>query len=93
MITAIVMLKIQRDRINDVAGALADMDGISEVYSVSGRYDLIAIIRTATTDALSEVVTGQMLKVSGIIESETMLAFQCFSKHALESMFAIGTES
>lgn len=92
MVTSIVLLKIRRDRIQDVAQALADMEGISEVYSVSGRYDLVAMLRVPDNDALARVVTGEMLKVEGILDSETMLAFRSYSRHDLERMFAIGME-
>jgi DNA-binding Lrp family transcriptional regulator len=68
------------------------MKGITEVYSVSGRYDLIALIRTKDTETLSDIVTGSMLKIDGIVDSETMLAFRVHSKHDLDSMFSIGVE-
>jgi DNA-binding Lrp family transcriptional regulator len=67
------------------------MKGITEVYSVSGRYDLIAIVRIKDNETLSDIVTGAMLKLDGIVDSETMLAFRTYSKHDLESMFSIGT--
>jgi DNA-binding Lrp family transcriptional regulator len=67
------------------------MKGITEVYSVSGRYDLIAIVRIKDNETLSDIVTGAMLKLDGIVDSETMLAFRTYSKHDLESMFSIGS--
>ena len=92
MVTAIVTLKVDRQRVNDVAVQLSEMNGITEVYSVSGRYDLIALIRTKDTETLSDIVTGSMLKIDGIVDSETMLAFRVHSKHDLDSMFSIGVE-
>lgn len=92
MVTAIVALKVDRARVNDVAAVLAAMPGISEVYSVSGRYDLIALIRTRDNETLADIVTGAMLKVDGILESETMLAFRVHSRHDLDAMFSIGAE-
>ncbi len=92
MITAIVMLQVARNRIPQVAEELTDMKGISEVFSVSGRYDLVAIIRTETNEELADVVTGHMLKVEGITNSETLIAFKVYSKHDLESMFSVGME-
>lgn len=74
MITAIVMLKVTRDRIPQVAEELADIKGISEVFSVSGRYDLVAIIRAESNDELADLVTGHLLKVEGITDSETLIA-------------------
>jgi DNA-binding Lrp family transcriptional regulator len=83
-------LKVARDRIGEIAEALADMEGISEVFSVSGRYDLVAIARVPGNDDLAELVTGRMLKIEGIRDTETMLAFRAYSRHDLEGMFAIG---
>jgi DNA-binding Lrp family transcriptional regulator len=90
MVTAIVALKVDRKRVNEIASRLSEMEGITEVFSVSGRYDLIVMVRTVDTDALAKIVTGEMLKVDGITDSETMLAFRTYSKHDLESMFSIG---
>lgn len=90
MVTAIVLLSVDRKSINTVAEQLAAIDGIAEVYSVSGRYDLAAIIRVKDNDSLAELVTNHMLKVEGIQRSETLIAFRVFSKHDLEQMFAIG---
>jgi DNA-binding Lrp family transcriptional regulator len=92
MVTAIVTLKVDRQRVNDIALQLSEMNGITEVYSVSGRYDLIALIRTKDTETLSDIVTGSMLKIEGIVDSETLLAFRVHSKHDLDSMFSIGVE-
>jgi len=90
MVTALVALKVDRKKVNDVAAKLSGMKGITEVYSVSGRYDLIAMVRTKDNESLSDIVTGSMLKVDGIADSETMLAFRTYSKHDLDSMFSIG---
>jgi DNA-binding Lrp family transcriptional regulator len=90
MVTALVLLKVARDKVNSVAETLADMDGITEVYSVAGRYDLTVIIRVKDNDQLAELVTNHMLKVEGILKSETLIAFRVYSRHDLESMFSIG---
>ena len=92
MVTAIVLLNVERTRINQVAEELAAMSHVSEVYSVSGRYDLIALIRVGDVDELSQVVTREMLSVAGITQSETMLAFRTYSRHDLEHLFGIGME-
>ena len=92
MVTAIVALKVDRRKVNDIASKLSGMTGVSEVYSVSGRYDLIALVRTKDNEGLSDVVTGTMLKVEGIMDSETMLAFRAYSRHDLDTMFSIGGE-
>ena len=92
MVTAFTVLKVERNKINEIASQLSDLDGIAEVYSVSGRFDLIAIIRTKDNEKLSDIITNHMLKINGILQSETMLAFRSFSKHDLERMFSIGLE-
>jgi DNA-binding Lrp family transcriptional regulator len=90
MVTALVLLKVARDKVNNIAETLADMEGITEVYSVAGRYDLTVIIRVKDNDQLAELVTNHMLKVEGILKSETLVAFRVHSRHDLESMFSIG---
>lgn len=90
MVNAVVLLKTQREKINDVAQQLAAMTGISEVFSVGGRYDLVAIIRVSTNDEMAELVTNEMLLVDGITDSETLIAFRVHSRHDLERMFSIG---
>jgi DNA-binding Lrp family transcriptional regulator len=90
MVSAVVLLNTERGKINEVAGELAGMEGISEVHSVAGQYDLVAILRVADNDALAELVTNKMLHIQGISDSETLIAFRVFSQHDLESMFSIG---
>lgn len=90
MVTAIVLIKVQRQRVNEVAAELADLPGISEVYSVGGRYDLVAIVRVPSNEAMADMVTHDLLKVEGIVDTETLLAFKAHSRHDLERMFSIG---
>lgn len=90
MVSAVVLLQIERGLINEVAQGLASLAGVSEVYSVAGQYDLVAIIRVPTNDALASLVTEQMHQFDGILNSETLIAFRAFSRHDLESMFSIG---
>ena len=92
MITGLVLLTVERDKVNAVAETLADMNGITEVYSVAGRYDLAVIIRVKDNEQMAELVTNHMLRVDGILRSETMIAFRVHSRHDLESMFSIGME-
>ena len=92
MITAMVLLNVERGRVNEVAERLAELAGITEVFSVAGRYDLVAILRVRSNEELADLVTRHMLQVAGITQSETLIAFQVFSKHDLERMFAIGAE-
>lgn len=90
MVTTVVLLKVERDHINSVAEKLAEMNGVTEVYSVAGRYDLVALIRVPTNDDLADVVTNHMSKLEGISSTETLIAFRAFSRHDLEAMFSIG---
>ena len=90
MVTSIILINAERTRINTIAEQLQETKGVSEVYSVSGSYDLIAIIRVANNDDLAELVTKKMNVIEGILHTETMLAFKAYSKHDLESMFALG---
>jgi DNA-binding Lrp family transcriptional regulator len=90
MVNAIILLNVQRDAIIDVAERLAAMEGVAEVYSVAGQYDLAAVVRTKDNDELAKLVTGRMLKERGIVRSETLIAFQVYSRYDLERMFSIG---
>jgi DNA-binding Lrp family transcriptional regulator len=90
MVTSIILINTERTKINEVAEQLAEMEGISEVYSVSGNYDLIAIVRVKSNDDLANLVTNKLLSIDSILKAETMLAFKAFSRHDLEGMFAVG---
>ena len=90
MVTSIILIHAERTKINTVAENLVELDGVSVVYSVSGQYDLVAIIRVKTNDELADLVTSRMYAIEGIVKTETMLAFKAYSQHDLESMFALG---
>ncbi len=90
MVTALVLLNVARDKVNEVAEKITDMEGVSEVYSVAGRYDLAVVIRVKDNERLADVVTKGIRKVDGIEKSETLIAFRVYSRHDLESMFSIG---
>ncbi|MEW6520892.1 MAG: Lrp/AsnC family transcriptional regulator [Desulfurivibrio sp.] len=90
MVTSIILMNVERSKINETAEKLAEMEGISEVYSVSGTFDLVAIARVRTNEDLSDLVTNHLLKIDAIRRTETMLAFKAFSRHDLDAMFAIG---
>lgn len=90
MVTAIVLFTVEREKVNEVAEELAGIEGVSEAYSVAGRYDLVAVVRAENNDELADLVTSRMLKIGGIEKSETLFAFEVYSDHDLESMFSIG---
>lgn len=92
MTTAIVLLNIERGQVNAVAQKLADIPGITEVFSVAGRWDLVAMIRVRQNDDLADLVTSRMLQVPGIVGTETLIAFQAYSRHDLEAAFSLGME-
>ena len=90
MVTAIVFVNAEVARIPEVAEAIADLTGVSEVYSVTGKIDLIAIIRVADHEQIAEVVSDQLTKVPGVLSTETHIAFRAYSSHDLEAAFSLG---
>ena len=92
MITAFVLLHVDVDRVPAVAEALCHLDGITEVYSVTGRYDLIAKVRVARNEDLAEVVTRNVGRIEGIQESETIIAFRSYSEDVLDAAFSLGED-
>ena len=87
---AVVLIGCEIDAIPEAAQAIADIDGVSEVYSVAGEFDLIAIVRVPDHGDLSKVIPGGIAKVAGIRRTETLISFQVYSRHDLERLFAIG---
>jgi len=92
MVSAVILLVVEKSRVNEVAEQLVDLSGITEVYSVAGQYDLVAVARVRDNDAIADAVTRQMLKIDGIVRSETLIAFRVFSRYDLERIFSIGAE-
>lgn len=92
MVTAIVLIDVGHGHVNEVAEQIVEMPGVSEVYSVGGRYDLVAVIRVRTNDEMATVVTSNMMQLDDIENTETLIAFRAYSKHDLDRMFSIGDE-
>jgi DNA-binding Lrp family transcriptional regulator len=92
MITAIVNVNAAVDRIPEVAQAIADLDGVTEVYSVAGDVDLVAMVRVRRHEELADVIAGRLNKVEGVLATQTLIAFQAYSRHDLEATFALGLE-
>ena len=90
MITAFVLIQVARGQVGALAQTLADLPGVAEVYSVSGPHDLVAIARVASADDLSVLVTDRLAGLSGIVSTQTLLAFRAYSRHDLESLFEVG---
>lgn len=92
MVTALVFIRTDIDAVNDVAETIAGIDGVSEVYSVTGDLDLVALVRVRTLDDVSTTVTDGVARVPGILATETHIAFRTYSRHDLESAFSIGLD-
>jgi len=90
MQNAVILINVEKGRIRGVAERLADLEGISEVYSTCGRYDLIAIARTRDFESLAMLVTERLMSVEGIRDTETLNAMQVHSRHDLDAMFSVG---
>ena len=92
MLTAVILVKATREGLRNLGPQLADVEGVAEVYTVTGEWDFVAIIRVREHDDLASVVTGKLAAMDGIAATNTMVAFQQFSAHDLESMFGLGLE-
>ena len=90
MVTALVLLILDRNQIKDVSQKLVDMHEVSEVYSVAVSFDLVAIIRVKNNKQIADTITGKFSELEGITATETLIAFNTFSRHDLELMFSIG---
>ncbi|WP_333619535.1 Lrp/AsnC family transcriptional regulator [Dietzia sp.] len=92
MITSIVFVQVDTSRIPEVAESIAELDGVSEVYSVTGAIDLIVLVRTRSHEEIAQVVSDRLNKIDGVIETETHIAFRALSKVDLQAAFSLGFE-
>ena len=92
MVTAIVLIEAETNRIPDLANQIVEMDGVTEVFSVAGRHDLVAIVKVARNEDLADVISDRMRHLDGIVATETMIAFRAFSKQDLEAGFELGLD-
>ena len=90
--SSFVLIKAEPSRIADLATELADVDGVAEVYSVAGDEDLVAVVRVRHHEDLADVVTRRIAELPGILSTRTLIAFQAYSRHDLESMWSLGAE-
>ena len=90
MVTAIILIQCRRDRVQQIAQEVLQCQGVAEVYSVAGQVDLVAIARVRDNQQIAELVTGGLSGIEGLSKTETLIAFQAFSKFDLDRMFAIG---
>jgi DNA-binding Lrp family transcriptional regulator len=89
MITAFIMMQMERDAISAAAEEMLEMPGITEVYSVAGEWDLVAVARVKQNEDLAKLVTEDMIEIEGVVATQTLIAFRQYSKHDLERMFGL----
>jgi DNA-binding Lrp family transcriptional regulator len=87
---AIVLIQAEREAISTLGGALADVGGVAEAYSVTGEWDFVAMLRVRNPEEVADVVTHRFAELPGIRHTQTMVAFEVFSQHDLEALFSIG---
>jgi DNA-binding Lrp family transcriptional regulator len=92
VITAIVFVQVEVAQISEVAASIAELDGVSEVYSVTGEIDLVAMVRVRSHDDIARVVADRLDKVPGVLRTQTHIAFRTYSRHDLEAAFHIGLD-
>jgi DNA-binding Lrp family transcriptional regulator len=92
VVTAVVLVQCEIDEIPEAAQAIADIEGVTEVYSVAGEFDLVAVVRVRDHDDLATVIPQGIARVEGVERTETLIAFQVYSKHDLDRLFSIGFE-
>lgn len=90
--TAIVHIDVEADQIPEAAEAIVNIDGVTEVYSITGDWDLIAMVRVSDHEKLAEIIPNRISKVDGVIRTETQLAFRAYSRHDLEAAFSLGLD-
>ncbi|MGH3620310.1 MAG: Lrp/AsnC family transcriptional regulator [Sciscionella sp.] len=93
MITAFVLVQVAADTLPEAAQAIADINGVVEVYSCAGEVDLIAIVRVERHEELADLVPGRISKVTGVLSTDTHIAFRSYSRSDTESTFALGMDS
>ncbi|GHO93548.1 AsnC family transcriptional regulator [Reticulibacter mediterranei] len=92
MVTAIVLINAQRGQVNETAQRLLEIEGVADVYSVTGEYDLVAVLRFQNYEELADVVTRHMQQLPAITKTHTLMAFKCYSRDDLQQAWDIGIE-
>jgi DNA-binding Lrp family transcriptional regulator len=90
VLTAILLVRATREGLATLGPRLAETEGVAEVYTVTGDWDFVAIVRVREHDELARIVTTELVRLDGIERTQTMVAFQQFSRHDLEAMFGLG---
>ena len=92
MLEAVLLINVHPGEMRNVSDALIDREGVHELYSVAGAYDLVAILRTPRNERLEELVTGEIAAVPGVAKTTTLVAFRCLSRRENEGVFSLGLE-
>lgn len=92
MVTAVVLIKAQTDKVPELAQKMADLEGVTEVFSVAGQYDLVALVRVKENEDLARVISEKMRRLVGITSSETLIAFKVYSRKDIEAAYSIGLD-
>jgi DNA-binding Lrp family transcriptional regulator len=92
MTTAIVLIKSQTDQVSELAQRIVELAGVTDVYSVAGQYDLVAVVQVRDNEELAAVISDRIRKLSGIVDSTTLIAFRTYSQRQLESGFSLGLD-
>ncbi len=92
MVAALVLMKIERGKINETAQNLLEIEGVAETYSVAGEYDLVAVLRVRQYEDLAELVTTRVVSLHAIVSTTTLMAFQCYSRADLQQAWDLGIE-
>ena len=90
MIHAIVLIEAERSSLSTLGEVLADIDGVAEAYSVTGEWDFVAVLRLREHDQLAQVIRDRISRLSGVERTQTMVAFEAYSRHDLEALFSVG---
>jgi DNA-binding Lrp family transcriptional regulator len=88
---AIVLIQAERTALATLGSELADVEGVAEAYSVTGEWDFVAMLRLRDPEQLADAVTGRLSQLPGVVRTQTMVAFEAFSRHDLEALFSVGT--
>lgn len=88
MVHAVVLIEAEPDKVPELAEQIADIEGITAVFSVAGRYDLVANLRVPDNEAVADLVSGRLRALAGIVRTETLIAFRVYSRADVEGIFA-----
>jgi DNA-binding Lrp family transcriptional regulator len=92
MVTAVVLIKAETDKVPELAQKMADLEGVTEVFSVAGQYDLVALVRVRENEDLARIISERMRKLAGITGSETLIAFKVYSRQDIDAAFSLGLD-